>query len=988
MSPVEGNAWAQMKAKERAQRKSDPDRGKYSLFPSLFIDNQSSPTPTKSRKSSGLDYDAELALPMPKPRHVRQEAISYPNTKPHMLAPPNVTKKRSTTEPNLNTEGSSKSASEKKKSKVATLRSKFSLKDLGKEFRKEIPPFSIMPKLDGGSGNEVKCASSDDESQSRSTHNFNEARLYVPKTRKEDVQPSSAPPQTTHFRQASLDKKYQDSISSCPSIQTPTKSNDDAQTAGQFKHSLIHSTDSGQSTTNTPLDTMLFDGSSPPASTGECNNSGQPELVQVQPRVFSMKAENTEFTLPYAPQTPPPPPHPPVDTSAYSPSVYNTPKKVAAKASETSLFEKKESQKITHPLIVSSSSYKGKALDVQAEDQLFMAPQAPPYPPIIPSKAKAREEQRDNHNHIATDEGQVFAGITSHGGFAPPPPHPSYQNTVTLEQQLATHVESLHYHINTAVHKLHKTCENSNNWTTDQILRQVDSVYDLARVINARSVAQAETVKELPRLIMDARIQINLVQQETIQVENRMRGFVQQELAKLKSDLSELILANAGVSGGQQGSKSSGLDQGSQGGPRPPRDGDKRSYQNKRKSRQMPVKREDSTFNKPTDNKNPAAEQNLENKPAPVQQADTAKGSQIDEQCPSDNVPTPTAAFRTPKPQHNDATPAPAHRSVLRNPGKETCGSPESKGAKLQISGPLPLVEGSQKQSLESNRASTLQRESDSKPRSAFSSEDLKTPKKKGMWSSFRRNGDNDSRNRFLRTPRRTKEGKSANSQESQSPRLPISTPTATSTSSAASTKPPSTTAIAGGQIHRGDSPSIIHPALRDPHQKQIMLDREGERERRLAQLNPHSHIHPLRTSHSHQSFGAKASGSVSPPPPSFTSYDPTPGYAPGISMSTSSSTASFHGVRHCQSSTHYPHSSSASGPLPPPPQGQPQHYFAPHPVHPQPLLPGPDLAHGHGPGPGPGPSYLSGQYAVVDWYGHGNGSLEHDVGYPVGNFI
>ncbi|KAJ0419849.1 hypothetical protein BJY00DRAFT_313554 [Aspergillus carlsbadensis] len=954
MSPKEGNAFAQIKAKEQHRKSEDLNRGK---------------------KTSGPEYDAELAVPMPKPRHDRPEGIPSPSSKTSIFTKSNVTKKRSTTEPTLPTESSFKSeAAEKKKSKVATLRSKFSLKDLGKEFRrdKDIPPLSSMPKLGGRSSNDVKRPSSDGDTHSLPEQNFNEVKLYVPKTRKGDVHPYSAPPHTSSFSEsATMDKQSQDTMLSCSSMHTPTKSTDDGKSEREFQHSLVHSTDSGQ-IANPHLETLLLDGSSPVARTGECKNIGQAEVVKVDSRITSLKAENIESTVPSSPKTPPPPPAPAANPATYSPSIYDTPKTVASKVAAPSLPEKKERPKISYPLIVSSSSYKGKAREEQADDQLFMAPRAPPLPPALPHKARAREEQRMNHNYGPMDENQ-FYGVTSHGGYAPPPPHLGYQNTVTLEQQLAAHVDSLHYHVNTAVQKLSKTFENSSNWTADQILRQVETMSDLARVINVRTVTQAEIVKDLPRIMVD------VVHQETRQLEDRMKVFVQQEMAKLKGELGELIVSNIRAATGQaQVSKRSGADashQGSQGWPKPPRDGNKQAqYQNKRKSRQMPVKREDPASNK-ADQKKPVGEINQEDTPAPGPHVEAPSA----EQNPTDNGLAPNVASGTPNPSNDDSTSVQAKRTITKNPAEELSGSPESKTAKLSISGPMPIVE--RNQIAERNRATSLQRESDTRSQSAFSSEDLKTPKKKGIFNSFRRlnHGDN-SGSRFLRTHRRPKEGHSAGEQ-SQSPRLAVSF--ANSGSSPTS----SANAVAGSQIHRENSPSLVHPALRNPHQKQIMLDRE----RHLAQMERQiqGHAHPLRSSHSHHNFDTKAARSNSPPlplPPSFTPYNPSATrYAVGLSMATTASSSSFPDMRAFQGNMHYPHSASTpqltSLPLPPNDQGplqpHPQHCFGPHASLPA-------SVHGHE------PTALPYQSNGVDWNGNADvsGPILDESGYPINNFF
>ena len=100
--------------------------------------------PIISRKASGLDYDEELALPMPKPRHYRvdQDDVGYPsfdeNNKPHVL------KKRSITEPAMFHDAMAPESSPprglhdgRKKSRLDMIKSKLSFKDLRKEALKD-----------------------------------------------------------------------------------------------------------------------------------------------------------------------------------------------------------------------------------------------------------------------------------------------------------------------------------------------------------------------------------------------------------------------------------------------------------------------------------------------------------------------------------------------------------------------------------------------------------------------------------------------------------------------------------------------------------------------------------------------------------------------------------------------------------------------------------------------------------------------------------
>ncbi|KKK18156.1 hypothetical protein AOCH_004203 [Aspergillus ochraceoroseus] len=848
MSHVEGNAWAQMKAKE-AHRQLDPGKGK-------SLSHQTTP-----RKFSGLDYDAELALPMPKPRHVRPSNERSPSaSKPKVLTKPNVTKKRSTTEPTRSSESSTAASestnAQKKKSKVAALRSKFSLKDIGKEFRRDIPPLSSMPKLGGvGQSHKGKRSSDlDNQSESQHPHNFNEERLYIPKSREEgDAPPHSAPlfqTFSTLCRSVGLDKASRTSGVSSSSLHTPTKLSSDGNAEGKFKHASVHNTDLGPSATNQHLETLLLDGSSPPARAGECSNAGIPEVIQVQSRVCSLEAQN-ESDVPETPKTPPPLPLPPIDQAAYSPSIYDTPQKVSGKTSESSPQGKNDGNQMRQmPLIVSSTNPTGGSKENKAGESRF----PPQYgiAPSVPTKSRARQEhiQDDGQNHNPFNENNFFAGVTGYGGYAPPPSHPGYQNTVTLEQQLTTHVDSIHYHVDTVVNKLSRTFEDSNNWTMDQILRQVDAVSDIARLINSRTVVQAEHVKGLQRLMMDVRMQLNLFQQEARQSEDRLKGFVQQEMAKLRGELGEFLQSSSGGSSRGSSRALARENQGYHEIPKTAREGNKK-IQNKRQPRQ--IKRDDFVVNKSTESHQQAAAVG-----GPSQEPSSTRSNVlstrnqvIEEQGSSENIPTPTAAYRTPSTdnQNDIITPVP-HQAMHNPPGEESLGSPESKAAKLRAQEIATQEKEKKRQSLE--HTWPLNRESENKPSSAFS-EDLKTPQKKGSMFSFRRrrDGDNHSGSRFLRTPRRNKDGK-AGGEQGQSPGLavPVYSKALATTSDSAPAPDTASQAGADPQLSKpqNNSPSMIHPALRNTQQKQIMLDREQAR--RYPQSR-HGTGHTLRVSHS-----------------------------------------------------------------------------------------------------------------------------------------
>ncbi|OOQ88450.1 hypothetical protein PEBR_12192 [Penicillium brasilianum] len=116
------------------------------------------PTPGMTRKRSGLDYDGELALPMPKP-HIRGENANDENSAkgaelPRPSSHPRLLKKRSVPDaaacaratPELTT-----SADGKKMTRLEAIKSKFSFKDLRREATKgdnTATTFPPMPSIE------------------------------------------------------------------------------------------------------------------------------------------------------------------------------------------------------------------------------------------------------------------------------------------------------------------------------------------------------------------------------------------------------------------------------------------------------------------------------------------------------------------------------------------------------------------------------------------------------------------------------------------------------------------------------------------------------------------------------------------------------------------------------------------------------------------------------------------------------------------------
>lgn len=244
--------------------------------------------PITSRKSSGLDYDAELALPMPKPRHlpVEDNGESVEACKSEVMINPTMIKKRSVTEParpeDVKIKADENSQKEKMKSRVAALRSKLSLKDLAKEFRRDSSKNEPAAGNDGGQISYVD------------TQDFNEEKLYVPKPREPGVYPLSAPP--FPFRDISFGQFSQTSVESCAvasSMANDWQPNNEKLSLGPFAgRNAMQSPVERECERKVQLDTLLLTGSSPAARAGELENSGQAQVIREQPSIRSLRAEN------------------------------------------------------------------------------------------------------------------------------------------------------------------------------------------------------------------------------------------------------------------------------------------------------------------------------------------------------------------------------------------------------------------------------------------------------------------------------------------------------------------------------------------------------------------------------------------------------------------------------------------------------------------------------------------------------------------------
>ncbi|KAF7178492.1 hypothetical protein CNMCM7691_007191 [Aspergillus felis] len=843
MSSQSGNAWAQMKAHEQEQQQqtANTNSDKVAQQQTTSFDKVAIPRkgpvmgarPTTSRKSSGLDYDADLALPMPKPRHLAVEDNGEPleTCKPDVMSNPNMTKKRSVTEParpediSENNKGDKNNLKEKKKSRVAALRSKLSLKDLAKEFRRD------SSKNEPAAGNEVEQTSGGE------THDFNEEKLYVPKQREPGVYPSSAPP--FPFRDISFGQFSQTSVESCAvasSMANDEQPNNEKLSLGPFAGgNAIQSPVERECERTLQLDTLLLTGSSPAARAGELENSGQGQVIREQSSIRSLRAENDLGS--------------PASTNI---SFYAVEDEFADPIS-LSIYDNASAEMTPDLPTTDHRRRRGRVHTNEHRFPVMLATDEPSHPASFnhghggvqptamiadayqPALGETHTQHFNTQPHAAVGQ-HPFTGVTSHGGYAPPPPHPGYQNTADLEQQLASHIEAVHVHMNNVVHRLCRVLENSNNWSKDQILRQTDAMADVLRLINARTAGQNETVSDLHRGMTNLQCQVGAIEIQMRRMEERLLIGVSSQINRLREEINASITSPQKACASCNSApdpKITGTElQAAQNTPAVTKDGERQQDTNGQRC----VKKGEMEVSRNQDRKKGKEKEENENV-----SGGEASLTQHNNQGPAQNIPSTTVPFRsTPlREKRREITESQVKRGVRRNPAQESSGSPEPKTPKLSRQFAANFApENGQSSIIQTSHIDT--------------NEGVKTPHKKGMFG-FRRRDDGESHasSKFLHTPRRNKKAKNPQGQNDRS-----STPSAPAAAVGASQ--PST--------FGEESPSSIHPALRNDRQQQIMRDRERLKSQPRTQTGqttsaterPTPQRRGLKHLHSHQAIGTR----------------------------------------------------------------------------------------------------------------------------------
>lgn len=854
MSHLSGNAWAiQARERERHSQEGDSIKGKQAFISLLgllldlvveetflslkkstvtdtttdiepIVSNQSDSRPDTSRKSSGLDYDQELALPMPKPRHVPipdGEETTAHSQKVSVLTKA-LTKRRNTNTESSQSEGTEqKGEGDKKPSRMAVLRSKFSLKDIGKDFRKDNPLTSVpsLPK-DSMLQSERKSAGIEG--------NYHEARLYMAKARELDAQPLSAPPfQTTTFIDMGVHNNNENPMGASQNFEAITVDGkmDKGKKAVCDVAYIDESPVLGKAEPMQHVQTVLLDGSSPLARTGEFSNEGHAEIVNSDHRVSSMKAEGESFAAIVNK-----PPVIPAAASPYVPSVKTSAeieKQSAAKLDDHAAEKKNEKK---YPLVVSSqkgssvASSAGKSYSpfIVSSDQATAynkyypaVGQPTAFGPAVSTFDPLHNVQHDapyNTQTMTMNYDAYYAGVTSQGGYAPPPPQEGYQNTVTLEQHVATQAHAIHHHLDSALQRVTRDLENSNNRVTDQLSKNVDNMWELLRSVNLRSMGHADAIKELQRLLIDVRMQLGAMQRENRQLEDRVMTIFHTEISKVRADISALSsrMNSVPYSPVMVARPVTEL-QGPDGFQRGVRDGERKMFNNRKakrvvkKDEEMGGKEEESERNNEHNNNEGAAGDFLNKRAEP-------------EQTPGTNILSSSADVRA-EPvditNKDDVFTQPTgRRTILKNPARISTGSPEPKATASLKSAVL-----------------TSAVEPENGNGQGTSNENVKTPSRRGLWHLRRsREDDKSTGSRFLQTPRRNRQNNNKASAEMQKAHP------ATPQTKSAPASPRSQHDRVSAQHE--ESPSSIHPALRNPRQRQIMAERERQAQAAPQQQN------------------------------------------------------------------------------------------------------------------------------------------------------
>lgn len=386
------------------------------------------------------------------------------------------------------------------------------------------------------------------------------------------------------------------------------------------------------------------------------------------------------------------------------------------------------------------------------------------------------------------DSEAFLAGTTGRGGYAPAPPQSDYQGSLTLEQQLASVELSFHHHLNNTAAKLIRVICDGNNWVEDQNMRSLDrirEVFESSRDLMSNMAAQnSRTTADVAKLVSELHDGIKGIREEMRRMDDAHTELIKKESAHLNTRITTLSEEISHI--------------------------------------HRELAKRDQTWPLPPDlqPQNKKSESDLKAASATALPTDSSNAQ-------SETIPTHRVTFRTSSDhvaENRENNPIYSrdcsNTTWSRHPENSSTGSPTPKrGGEKNKDGDLD--QGTSLTTTTSQAASVTD---ENKKPGKNEPNTKSTPHRKGYFSFGRHH----------KTPKTPKTPQGRGGEDSKKGNNVEKTSSSSTTSSLAAA---SSSSFVSNVPHHQDaaedpnslSPSKVHPALRNPRQRQIMRERERE---------------------------------------------------------------------------------------------------------------------------------------------------------------
>lgn len=526
-----------------------------------------------------------------------------------------------------------------KKSRVAALASKFSLKDLAKEYRKG-GPAENMPSLPTGS---------------EASRALSEEKLYMPQPKRSAIEPQSAPacnPAKEFDRSLPLGGDPQSAMFSSRTCSGLMQSGIQVGPGAQGNERFLSDTSEGTDSLYSE-EKSRFNDNSELSSHNELSQMGAPgpsivtgQRTETNPNLtFKFPADNSSQSFVDAVS----------NIQAPKPANAWFPNNGSHRSGED---EDSRHYELSDPFVVSSNMDSDSPLIKEKRERFGFVPTAPAFDPAAP-----RPYSKPFHSAAPAMAGiPGHPGMTTQGDYGPPPFNPNTRDGASFEYQLSSHVDSLHHHLGTVVNRLHKALIETHNLSSSQLVTRCDAMLDLCNLLNSRIMSQSDALRQVQGKVGELQRQLDSLRQEDWQMEQRLAEKVKREVVKVKSEITKISRSNLGAV--CTGSLAT-----------------------------VTRVTADNDMNVNTIDESKGAEPDEKTKPnkLPISRSSTSLHRRAGQMTVgNDTVPTPTAAFRTPtgpeeeRNSTDDAQSRGRQRRSLLNPAVESSGSPTPRPARLE----------------------------------------------------------------------------------------------------------------------------------------------------------------------------------------------------------------------------------------------------------------------------------------------------------------